>query len=115
MYDYKDLDYVLNAMPKFLEYEADVRARGPQTAKVRATADPDKPFVFFEKNGRFGYRSDCPDYGGYWLDGVHGAVVCKQVDFLLPGVILELYCRYHCNECPLHNETENDDRQGEIK
>ena len=46
----------------------------------------------------------------YWLDGVHSAVVCKQVDFLLPGVILELYCRNYCDECPLHVELTDNER-----
>jgi len=113
MKKYSDLDSSLNAMPRFLTYEKDVQARGPKTARTRVTATPDKQYVFFQKNGKLCYKSDCTDYGGYWLDGLHGAVVCKQVDFLLPGVILELYCRYHCNECPLH--TENDERQGETK
>jgi len=113
MQKYPDLDSALNAMPRFLKYEADVQTRGPKTARTRVTANPDEEYVFFQKNGKRCYKSDCSDYGGYWLDGVHGAVVCKQVDFLLPGVILELYCRYHCNECPLHNETENDERNTE--
>ena len=113
MKKYPDLNSALNDMPRFLEFESSLKSRNPRATPIRSTADPNKPYVFFEKNGRLGYRSDCPDYGGYWLDGVHSAVVCKQVDFLLPGVILELYCRYHCNECPLHKE--NDERQGETK
>ena len=113
MKKYPNLDSALNDMPRFLEFERSLKPRDSRSTPIRSTADPNKPYVFFEKNGRLGYRSDCTDYGGYWLDGVHSAVVCKQVDFLLPGVILELYCRYHCNECPLH--TENDERQGELK
>ena len=113
MNEYSDLDSALNDMPRFLEFESSLKPRDSRATPIRSTADPNKPYVFFEKNGRLGYRSDCPDYDGYWLDGVHSAVVCKQVDFLLPGVILELYCRYHCNECPLHKE--NDERQGETK
>ena len=113
MKKYPNLDSALNDMPKFLEFESCLKPRNPRATPIRSTADPNKLYVFFEKNGRLGHRSDCPDYGGYWFDGVHSAVVCKQVDFLLPGVILELYCRYHCNECPLH--TENDERQGETK
>ena len=113
MKKYPDLDSALNDMPKFLEFESSLKSGNPRATPIRSTADPNKPYVFFEKNGRLGYRSDCPDYSGYWLDGVHSAVVCKQADFLLPGVILELYCRYHCNECPLN--TENDERQGETK
>ena len=113
MKKYPDLDSALNAMPLFLQYEKEVQARGPKTARTRVTADPDKQYVYFQKNGKLCYKSDCPDYDGYWIDGLHGAVVCKQVDFLLPGVILELYCRNNCDECPLHKE--NDERQGETK
>ena len=101
MKKYPDLDSALNAMPLFLEYEKDVQERGPKTARTRVAADPDEQYVFFQKNGKLCYRSDCQDYGGYWLDGLYGAVACKQVDFLLPGVILELYCRNNCDECPL--------------
>ena len=113
MKKYPDLDSTLNDMPRFLEFESSLKSRNPRATPIRSTADPNKPYVFFKKNGKLCYRSDCPDYGGYWLDGLYGAVACKQVDFLLPGVILELYCRNNCNEGPLHKE--NDERQGETK
>jgi len=112
MQKYPDLDSVLDAMPAFLDFEKDVQARGPKTARTRATANPEDPYTFFEKNGKLCYKSDCPHYDGYWLDGLHGAVICKQTEFLLPGIILELYCRYHCGECPLHEETETESKGG---
>lgn len=105
MKNYYDLDSALNAMPRFLEFEKDMQARGAKPAGLRVTADPDEQYVFFQKNGKRCYKSDCSNYGGYWLDGLHGAVVCKQVDFLLPGIILDLYCRNHCDECPLRMQT----------
>ena len=112
MRKYDDLDSVLNTMPLFLDFEKDVQARGLKTAQTRMTANPDDKYTFFEKNGKLCYKSDCPHYSGYWLDGRFGAVVCKQVEFLLPEIILELYCRHHCSECPLHEETETESKGG---
>lgn len=110
MRNYPDLNSALDAMPRFLEFESSLKPRHSRATPLRATADPNKPNVYFEKNGKLCYKSDCPNYGGYWLDGLSGAVVCNQVDFLLPGIILELYCRYHCDECPLHADSDNEER-----
>ena len=107
MKKYTDLDAAINAMPRFLEFESSLPQKHSKATPIRSVADPNKPFVYFEKNGRLCYKSECPHYDGYWLDGVSGAVICKQLDFLLPGVILELYCRNHCDECPLHDENHN--------
>ena len=110
MHKFTDLNSVLDAMPRFLEHENSLKPGDQRATPIRSAADPTQPLVFFEKNGKLCYRSACPHYRGYWLDGLNGAVVCNQVDFLLPGIVLELYCRNYHNECPLHTELNDDER-----
>ncbi len=110
MHKFTDLNSVLDAMPRFLNHENSLMPRDPRATPIRSPAEPAQPLVFFEKNGKLCYRSACPHYRGYWLDGLNGAVVCNQVDFLLPGIVLELYCRYHCEDCPLKHENEEKEK-----
>ena len=105
MHKFTDLNSVLDAMPRFLEHENSLKPGDPRATPIRSAADPTQPLVFFEKNGRLGYRSSCPHYSGYWVDGFRGGVACNQIDFLLPGIILELYCRFHCEDCPLNDKS----------
>ncbi len=95
------LDDLLDKMPLFCEHERSMQERGIKREILRSAADPCAPFVFFKKKKDKAYGADCECYGGYYLDGVYGAVVCTKVNFLLPGVIRGLYCEKNCGECPL--------------
>ncbi len=102
MAKYNNSEEVLADMPRFQKGEKECRNRGFKTDVFHKVANPENQFCFFFKNGKLGYKSNCPNYGGFYNDAPLTAIICKALDFLLPGVILDTYCRLHCEECPLH-------------
>lgn len=107
---YETLEDVLTDMPRLHEVEHDMALKGNPISWLRQAADPaHDPFCFFYKNGKRGYESGCENYKGYYNAGSSSAVQCKACSFLLPGSILEIYCRHHQNECPLNSETNSSD------
>lgn len=96
------LDDVLDGMELFKLHENRMIERGIEPEAIRATANPSDKYTFFKGKTDRNYRSGCDLYNGYYLDGVHGAVSCSAVGFLLPGVVRGLYCEKNCGECPLH-------------
>ena len=98
----KSLDDVLDSMVLFRQYEKKMVERGADPSALREATDPNDKYTFFKKKTSRDYGSNCELYGGYYLDGVHGAVSCSAVEFLLPGIIRALYCEKNCENCPLH-------------
>ena len=104
---YETLESVLSDMPRLHQLEADMAQKGRPSSWLRQVTEPAKdPYCFFYKNGRRGYESGCGNYKGYYNAGSSGAVHCKACSFLLPGSILEIYCRRHHDECPLQCEAD---------
>ena len=102
---YKTLDSVLADMPRLHEIENDMTKKDHPIFWLRQAADPAKdPYCFFFKNGKRGYESRCENYKGYYNAGSSSAVQCKACSFLLPGSILEIYCKRHHDECPLRGD-----------
>ncbi len=62
--------------------------------------DPKEPTAIFLKDGKAHYRSQCPQYEGFWLDGGIGSVQCKAANQLLPGIFWYRLCQSECSKCP---------------
>ena len=63
------------------------------------------PVDYFLKKGKTKpgakcYLSECPHYNGYWLARL-GAVDCRLVDNLLPGIIVDFTCSKNYKSCPI--------------
>lgn len=99
---YNNIQEAVADMPRLLKDIESCYEHGFKTDWFYKVANPENKYCFFFKNGKLGYRSDCPNYGGFYNDCPETAVVCKALDFLLPGIVLDTYCRLHCEECPLH-------------
>ena len=107
MSKFDTLESALDNMPLFRESVENTKRKGYPTEWMFKVADTSEPYCFFEKNGKYGNSSKCPYYKGHYNAGSSAATECKAVDFLLPGVIMDIYCRLHHEECPLRKEAEN--------
>lgn len=79
-------------------------------------ADPNDKLTFFHPLGK-GFRcyeSSCPNYVGYYLDGLYGAVQCKNCPDLLPGGVVESICKKDFTMCPFYREMEGNREQTEM-
>ena len=54
----------------------------------------------FLKDGRPWYKSRCPNYEGYWLEGGTGSVQCGSYGGLLPGLMWDTTCKGGFEKCP---------------
>ena len=71
-------------------------------------ANPEDKCTFFHPKGK-GFRcyeSQCPNYVGYYLDGLYGAVKCEHCPDLLPGSVVETMCGKRFTDCPFYKEME---------
>jgi len=96
------------ALPGFAEAKRRLEGAGRPSAWITELADTLNKCAVFLKDGRPGYRSQCPNYEGYWLDGGTGSVQCGAYGGLLPGLMWSTACRgdlsnVHCS-CPLTEE-----------
>ena len=98
------LDTLLDKMELFKQHEESMLKRGVKQSTIRRVANPKDRYVFFKKKTDRNYGGECEHYRGYYLDGVCGAVSCSAVEFLLPGVIRELYCKMNHESCLLQRE-----------
>lgn len=98
---YTSVEAVLADMTKLHQAELNMLQRGFGAEWMRKVANPADKNTFLIKNGKLGYRSRCPAYKGYYLDGIYGATACANINFLLPGIIQSLYCDASPEKCPL--------------
>ena len=110
---YKSVDDVLRDMPLYAQAVEGVKQRGQPTEWMSKTTDISDPYCFFEKNGKYGVKSDCPYYKGRYNAGSSAATSCKALDFLLPGTITDIYCRTHYKECPIRAESTPQTKEGD--
>lgn len=107
------LDEVLDSMELFNRHEERMTERGVKRSDVRKVANLEDRYTFFKKKTDRNYHGECEHYGGYYLDGVHGAVSCSVVEPPLPDVVRELYCEKNCGECPLYGER-HEERKADV-
>ena len=93
-------------LPGFEEARERLHSKGLPFAWVDRTADPAAPFAAFLPGGKPAYRSECPEYGGYLLDGGVGAVRCRAVSGLLPGLHWYFTCGKTPDRCPFRDRRE---------
>ena len=69
-------------------------------------ADPEEKYTFFHPLGKgFNcYKSQCPNYEGYYLNGINGAVKCSGCPELLPGIVVDTICRKAFATCPYYKK-----------
>ena len=86
-------------LPGFAEVKTLIEEKGYKTDWIMQTVDPSEPGAIFIPNGKMTYKSDCPNYKGYWLCGHVGSVVCAACVKLLPGFQRELMCSRDYTKC----------------
>lgn len=111
---YETLESALDDMTLLQEQIKKMKERGLPTSWMCKVADTSDPYCFFEKNGKLGNKSDCPYYKGHYNAGSSAATECTAVDFLLPGVIMDVYCRLHHEECPIRKRAEDAERENRV-
>ena len=87
-------------LPGFSEARDYLDRKGLSSTWVDEVVDPSGRLACFEKNGKPHYRSECPAYEGYRLDGSTGSVQCRNVPFLLPGLQWDNTCSKNPEQCP---------------
>ena len=85
-----------------------LKAKGLPARWPAQVADPNASYTFFHPFGKgFScYKSDCPHYEGYYLDGIRGAVRCQKCPELLPGIVVDTMCRKNFEACPYYRKEE---------
>ena len=86
--------------PGFESARRHLKSCGAPYAWVDYVVDPNEPGATFVKEGKPGYRSQCPHYEGYWLLGGRGSVQCSIADRLIPGLHWYLTCSQDHEVCP---------------
>lgn len=81
-----------------------LRAKGLPATWPTQVADPDSPHTFFRPGGKPYYKSECPCYQGYYMDGIRGAVQCSGTEELLPGVVWDQICSKGYEKCPYYKK-----------
>lgn len=71
-------------------------------------ADIDSPYTFYHPGGKGWscYRAECPNYEGYYLDGLYGGVKCTGCPEVLPGIVVGTMCRKEFTACPFYRDRE---------
>ena len=87
-------------LPGFIDARNYLRGKGLSGMWIDEVVDPSSKYACFVKYGKPWYRSNCPEYEGYWLDGSTGAVQCRLVPFLLPGIHWDNSCSKNPSLCP---------------
>ena len=65
-------------LPGFSEARVYLDRKGLSSTWVDEVVDPSGRLACFEKNGKLHYRSQCPAYEGYWLDGSTAAATRRS-------------------------------------
>ena len=89
-------------LPGFAEVKARIEEKGYLSEWIMNTVDPNDPGAVFLPNGKKLYRSDCPNYKGYWLCGHVGSVKCEVCAELLPGLQWDIMCKKDYSKCKFY-------------
>lgn len=84
-----------------LQEKEKLQSRGRLAAWIERIVDVNSESAQFLKSGGSSYRSICPCYLGFWLDGGIGSVNCSASVSLLPGIIWYLVCNNQSDKCSL--------------
>lgn len=95
-------------LPGFAESKAYLESKGLPWGWIIKTADTSDKYTIYLKHGRPFYKSDCPNYKGYWADGVHGAVDCAACTSPLPSLMWDKTCKGEFTRCPFFGKEETD-------
>ena len=94
-------------LPGFVEARESFHRRGLTGAWVDTVIDPSDKWACFERPGKSCYRSECPAFEGFWLDGGCGSVQCRNVPFLFPGLHWDNTCSKNPELCPFYKKEED--------
>lgn len=90
-------------LPGFRETREYLRKKGLSASWVDEVVDRNELGAVFIQDGKPWYKSNCPEYVGFWLCGHIGAVQCKAVPFLIPGLHQSHTCEKNQEQCPFRN------------
>ena len=93
-------------LPGFAEARVYFHRRGLTGTWVDTVIDPSDKWACFERPGKSYYRSECPAFEGFWLDGGCGSVQCRNVPFLVPGLHWDNTCSKNPELCPFYKKEE---------
>lgn len=91
-------------LPGFAEVKERLEAEGSPSYWIARVVDPNSSCAVFLPNGGHWYKSGCPLYEGYWLDGGTGAVQCTGYGELLPGLMWGTTCEKKFETCPFYKD-----------
>lgn len=87
-------------LPGFAEAKRHLEVTGHPSAWIAEVVDTSNESATFLKSGRPWYKSQCPHYEGYWLEGGIGSVQCGSYGGLLPGLMWDMTCKGEFEQCP---------------
>ena len=93
-------------LPGFEETRAYLKGMDKPCGWVDEIVERDSPGASFVKLGKPWYKSECPHYEGFWLNGGLGSVQCQLVPYLVPGLHYQLTCGVCPDQCPFRKEKE---------
>lgn len=105
----------LMLLPEYQAAKSGLIERGKPWEWMLEVVDTTQTGSAFLKKGKPWYRSDCPYYEGYWLNGGNGAVQCTCASSLLPGIHQLLFCEGKFEKCPLFSGATEKDESNERK
>lgn len=91
-------------LPGFAEARAYLKDKGLPATWVDEVVDPSSKWACFVKDGKPWYRSECPEYEGFWLEGSTGSVQCGMIPFLMPGLQWDNTCSKNPGLCPFRSK-----------
>lgn len=96
----------LRILPEYIAAQQDLVSRGYSPKWVLRVVDcADRRSTFLRKGVPW-YKSTCPCYEGYWLNGSTGSVQCNSSPSLLPGIHHHIFCSSGDGvaKCPYHSD-----------
>lgn len=91
-------------LPGFMDARNYLRSKGLPDTWIDDVVDPSSKLACFIKDGKPWYRSECPEYEGFWLEGSTGSVQCRMVPFLMPGLQWDNTCSKNPGLCPFRSK-----------
>ncbi len=92
---------IMDDLPQeYKQVKDDLIEKGRPWEWILKTVDPNDKYAAFLRDGKPWYRSECPNYEGYWLCGGTGSVQCKAAEKMLPGIHHVLFCGKEFGTCP---------------
>lgn len=93
-------------LPGFAEAKRHLKETGHPSTWITKLVDTSDKYAKFLKDGRPWYRSQCPHYQGYWLEGCRGSVQCGSYGGLLPDLMWDTTCKGKFEQCPFYTKGE---------